>query len=344
MFKTVIVGAGDIARPHAKALYELGISIVGVLDLNADRAQELAAQYGARVIQSLDEVLAEVDMVHIFTPPSHRVEYVRQAALAGKHLFVEKPIAISIDDAREIVALAAANRVKLMLGFNHRFRSGYRLLQEAVQDGRLGDVVGVFSHRLGAGGGFHADGSGFNSALSNASWRINPNFACGMSVESLSHDIDMLLHLVDGVVSVSANTYGIVPEAPTFDNNAAVTFRLKNGGTGLIHASWVSYLSNCSRGVIGTKGTAMITGEDLFDFTNFIIKTADMPYQQIFNIGDRFYSPNQQCYHLINQLFIDCIEQDLIPPASGEDGLRALIFSQAILESNRTGQTLTVDL
>jgi predicted dehydrogenase len=337
MLKTAIIGAGEISHPHARALHDLGIGIAGVLDLNPVRAQELAGQYGARAIQSLDQVLAEVDMVHIFTPPSKRVEYVRKAAVAGKHLFVEKPIAVSLADAREILALAAASQVKLMIGFNHRFRSGYRLLQEAVRDGRLGEVIGVFTHRL-------SGGAGFGGVALNASWRTDPNFVCGMSIESLSHDIDMMLQLVDGVVSVSANTYGTVPELPTFDNNAAVTFRLKNGGTGMIHSSGSSYLGYSSRGVIGTKGAAMITGDKVYDFMNFIIKTEDMPYRQIFNVDDRFISPEQQCYHEINQNFKECIEQDRLPLVSGEDGLRALIFSQAILESNRVGQAVTVDL
>jgi predicted dehydrogenase len=337
MHKTVIIGAGEISNSHAKALHELGIGIAGVLDLNPARAQELADQYCSKVIRSLDEVLGEVDMVHIFTPPAYRVEYVRQAAAARKHLFVEKPIALSIADAKEIIAVAAANRVKLMIGFNHRFRCGYRMLQDAVRDGRLGDIIGVFSHRLGAG-------AGFGGASLNAGWRINPNFACGMSIESVSHDIDMLLHLVDGVVSVSANTYGTVPDCPTFDNNANVTFRLKNGGTGLIQASWSSYLGYSSRGVIGTKGAAMITGDNLFDFINFNIKTEDMPYRQIYNVDDRFLSPSQQCYVTINRHFKECIEQDLPPLASGDDGLRALTFSQAILESDRTGRAVTVDL
>jgi predicted dehydrogenase len=338
MHKTVIIGAGGISHQHAKALHhDLGIGIAGVLDIDKARAQKLADEYGSRAIQSLDEVLTEVDMVHILTPPFQRIEYVRQAAAAGKHLFVEKPIATSVADAKEIIALAATSRVKLMIGFSHRFRAGYRLLQEAVQDGRLGEVIGVFSHRLGAG-------TGIGGALLNNDWRTNPKFACGMSIESVSHDIDMLLHLVDGVVSVSANTYGTVPDCPTFDNNANVAFRLKNGGTGLIYASWCSYLGYSSRGVLGTKGTAMITGDDLFDFMNFVIKTEDMPYRQVFNVNDRFYSPVQQCYQTINQHFINCIEQDLIPPASGEDGLRALIFSQAILESNRTGRAVGVEL
>jgi predicted dehydrogenase len=336
MLKTIIIGAGDISRPHAMALHELGIGIAGVLDLNQDRAWELADQYGAKVVRSLDEVIEEVDMVHIFTPPSHRVEYVRQAAAAGKHLFVEKPIAISIADAKEILTLAAESRVKLIIGFNMRFRKGYRMLQDTVREGRIGNVISVFSHRLGIGG----------HTTVNAGWRTDPNRACGMSIESLSHDIDMLLHLVDGVESVSANTYGTVPGLPNFDNNAAVTFNLKNGGIGMIYASWSSHLGYSSRGVIGTKGSAMLIGDNLFNFTNFVIKTDDMSYSQIFNINDQFTWPprDQQCYLEINRHFKECIEQDLPPLASGDDGLRTLIFSQAILESNKTGRAVPVNL
>jgi predicted dehydrogenase len=336
MLKTAIVGAGRISYAHAKALHDLGIGIAGVLNRSPVRAQELADQYGARVIQSLDEVLTEVDMVHILTPPFQRVEFVRQAAAAGKHLFIEKPMAISVADAKEILELATVSRGKLMIGFNMRFRNGYRLLQEAVRDGRLGEIIGVYSHRLGFGGG----------VTLNDSWRTDPNLACGMSIESLAHDIDMLLHLVDGVVSVSANTYGTISGLPKFDNNAAVTFRLRNGGIGLIHASWSSCLGYSSRGVIGTNGTAMLTGDELFDFTRFVIKTKDMPYQQVINVNDRYAWPDQnhQSYLEINRHFKECIEQDRNPLTSGEDGLRALIFSQAILESDQIGQMVMVNL
>jgi predicted dehydrogenase len=101
-------------------------------------------------------------------------------------------------------------------------------------------------------------------------------------------------------------------------------------------------------GVIGTKGAAMVTGDNQFDFTNFIIKTADMPERQIFNVDDRRYFndgcgeeqiglPPQQSYLEINRHFKECIEQDKIPLTSAEDGLRTLI-------SNRTGRAVSVDL
>jgi predicted dehydrogenase len=98
--------------------------------------------------------------------------------------------------------------------------------------------------------------------------------------------------------------------------------------------------------VIGTKGSAKLTGDDQFDFTNFIIKTEDMPYRQIINIDDRYFWPIQDhpSYLEINKHFKECIEQDFSPLVTGEDGLRALIFLQVILESNRTGRVVVVGL
>jgi predicted dehydrogenase len=113
-----VIGAGVISYSHARAVHNLGIDIAEIFDLDQGRAQELASQYGSRALGTLDEVIEEVDMVHILTPPFQRVELVRQAAVAGKHIYIEKPLAGSVDDAREIVALAAENKVKLMTGFN----------------------------------------------------------------------------------------------------------------------------------------------------------------------------------------------------------------------------------
>ena len=82
--KTAIIGAGGIAEPHARALSRLGVQISGVLDVNDDNARAFAGRYGGRVINDLDEIIDEIDMIHLLTPPSKRVGFVRRAAAAGK--------------------------------------------------------------------------------------------------------------------------------------------------------------------------------------------------------------------------------------------------------------------
>ena len=339
--KTAIIGAGAISYPHAKAINELGIGLVGVLDFSEERAKQLAKQYGTKTIQKMDEILDEVDMVHIFTPPSKRVEYVRQAAEAGKHIFIEKPIAISIDDAKKIVEVTSKNNVKLMISFNMRFRKGFQLLHDAVQSGQLGEIINVFIQRMGTG-------IGYGGVAIGASWRTDPKLACGMSIESLSHDIDMILHLVDGIKSVSANTFASLSELPQYDNNVVANFQLRNDGIGTIHASNSSYMRYSSRCVIGTKGTAILFGDDIYDFNKFVIKTDEMPYEVVTRVNDRYLSVGDHfesdSYLTIERQFKECIENNLSPSSSGEDGLRALIFSHAIIDSSKTGKAVVVDL
>lgn len=334
--KTIMIGAGGIAQPHAKAVNELGITIAGVLDPNPENAGKMAEKYGAKVIGDISEMIDEVDMIHLVTPPSERLQYVRAAAEAGKHIMIEKPIAITVDDAEKIIACVKKHGVKLLVDFNHRFRDGYRLLKEAVDSGRLGNVISVYAQRLGAGAGFY---KGWKPG-----WRTNPGLMCGMSIESVSHDIDMLLQLIPGVESINANLLGTVEELPDFDNNASVTFTTKGGGIGSIYASWTSHLGYSARGVLGSKGSAMLSGDDLWDFNEFTIKTEDMEFPEVTLVGERFATTAYESYLRINRHFKECIERDEEPMITGNDGLRALVFSRAILDSAKAGKAVKVDI
>ena len=337
--KTIIIGAGGIAEPHARALTALGVEIAFVLDVNRENAAALAARHGGRVIDSLDEQsLGEVDIIHLLTPPSQRVEYVRKAAAAGKHILIEKPIAASVEDAKAIISLVEESGIKLMVNFNHRFRDGYVMLKDAYDSGALGGIVSIYSHRLGVG-------HGFLGAL-RPSWRTQKEFICGMCVESLSHDIDMIMQIAGGVDSVSAVVGESLAELPGFDNNASVSFRTDKGAVGSIHASWSSHLGHSERGVIGTKGSAVISGGDLFNFEEFTIKTEDMPYPQVTKVGEVFALGNigESSFIRTNGHFIECIKNGGVPQATGRDGLNALIFSRAILESSKIGKAVPVNI
>jgi predicted dehydrogenase len=153
MTKTAIIGAGAIAYCHAAALLKLGVQITGVLDVNGASAKKLADQYDAAVITDLKSAVQGLDMVHICTPPSYRVDYARTAMEAGCNVIMEKPIAISLADAEALVALAKAHGAKLMVDFNHRFRAGFQELLAVVRSGAIGDVVNVHISRMGMLGG-----------------------------------------------------------------------------------------------------------------------------------------------------------------------------------------------
>ena len=334
MKKTAIIGAGAIAYCHAEALTKLGIEICGVLDVNKESAKRLADKYNSTVIDNLAEAVKDVDMVHICTPPSYRIDYARTAMEAGCHVVMEKPMAISIADAETLVDLARKNNVKLMIDFNHRFRSGFQELLSVVKSGVIGDVVNVFITRMGMLGG--------NAGTHNDTWRRQADTVCGMSIESLSHDIDMIYQLVGPVASVKADVRGTFADAPKFDNNANVLFNMKNGAMSIINASWSSYLKGGSRGVFGTKGTVILEGEDLFDFTRLRIRTHDMPFEQVTRLNDVYNFTTCPSYYNANKHFIECMEKGAESTASGAHALETLKVSHAILDAARTQSVITL--
>lgn len=330
MLKTVVIGAGGIAARHAAAINRLeNMRAAGVIDPNPQNAQRIAGMCGARVIPRLEDALGEIDMIHLLTPPSKRVEYAETAMRAGKHVLCEKPIASGMEDALRLAELARENGVLFMTAFNMRFRPGYRMLCDDVLSGRLGDVISVWSHRTGPG-------SGFNAPLGDT-WRTHPDLVCGMSIESLSHDIDMFRGFGLEISDVSAWVKGTNPLLPQFDNNAQVVMALENGGCASINASWSSWLPMCSRGVIGTRGTAVISGRGFFDFMEHRIKTADMAYERSDYVDDPF---DAESYYTENKYFADCIEKGETPFITAENGVEALRVSLAILESAKDRRTV----
>mgnify|MGYP002290842410 CR=1 FL=1 len=335
--KTVIIGAGGISYWHAQALKQTDIEIAGVYDISKAAAEKFAATFGTRALDSVDEILDEVDMADLYTPPSERVYYAEKVMNAGKHLFIEKPISVSLEDCDRILECAKANGVKLIVGFNHRYREGYRLLQQAVQSGDLGDPINIYAHRFGIGAGFRGRNISF-------SWRTDPKLVCGMSIESLSHDINMLMSLTKGVKRIGGMVNCSIESLPTFDNNSNVVFELASGGIGNIASSWSSDIQYSARCFIGTKGTAMIRGAGLWDFSEFVIKTDGMPYEKTYKVGEEFATTHVQSYVNIHNHFADCILNDKEPLTTGQQGRDALVFSHAILDSFKSGQMIEVNI
>jgi myo-inositol 2-dehydrogenase/D-chiro-inositol 1-dehydrogenase len=323
-----LIGAGGIAGRHAEAFAGIeNARIVAVVDTIQPKADQLAGACGATAYPTVEACLPHADVAYILTPPSSHRELALQAIRAGKHVLVEKPIASEISDAEAMVEAARQTKVKLMVGFNMRFRRGFVRLKEAVQSGSLGQPIHFWSQRLGMGVG------------AGPNWRTTPGLLCGMSVESLSHDIDLLRWLVGEVIDVRANVSESRPELPGFDDNANVVCTLAKGGTALIHASWSSHLGRNSRGVIGTQGTAMVAGSGLWNLDQFHIKTTSMKYERIDVLNDKL---DVQSYRDESRHFLDCVQNDRQPLVTGKDGLAALRISHAILASHRERQVVSL--
>lgn len=318
--KIGIIGAGGIARVHAAALRRLEhVRISGIYDINADRARELAEECGAKVCPDLDECIAASDAVYILTPPSTHRSIAVRAAASGKAMFIEKPVAVGLEDAEAIEDACRKAGVPAMVGFNMRFRPGYRRLKRLIESGELGDVISLWSHRI-------------DRMWSESGWRTDPRFVCGMTIESLSHDIDMFRWLCGEVMTVSASVTGTRHDLPGFDDNANVLMTLRSGASAVIQASLSAHLNLNNRGVIGTRGTVMLTGSGIWHFDRIVHRASSMDAAQEEPLDDPL---DVRSYLAIGEHFVECLRKDLSPAVTLRDGIIALRVAHAILESSR---------
>src|SRR5690349_9008065 len=117
-----LIGAGVMARDHARALVDVaGARVVAVADPIAGRAAEVASLHGAKAYADYHDLLDNVDAVWICTPPFLHREQAETCAAAGKHLFVEKPLALTTAGGQAIIEAARVHQVKLMVGQIFRF-------------------------------------------------------------------------------------------------------------------------------------------------------------------------------------------------------------------------------
>lgn len=147
MIRIAIVGCGRMGENHCRIVRELeGVSVVGAVDPNLARAKALAASYAVeQAAAHLEELLerTRVDAVHILTPPTTHASLACTALQAGCHVFVEKPMALTVVEAKQMLDAAAQHHRILTVGHNHLFESVVREAHTRVVQGRLGRLVGL---------------------------------------------------------------------------------------------------------------------------------------------------------------------------------------------------------
>jgi predicted dehydrogenase len=281
--KAAVVGVGFIGVAHVEALRRLGVDVVGVVGSDAGRAGRKAASASLpRVYDDLDALLADpaIDVVHIATPNHLHAPQVRDVLAAGKHVVCEKPLALTADDAADLVSLAdAAGKVHAVC-FNLRF---YPLLHQArlmVATGEIGAPRFITGHYL----------QDWLLLETDWNWRLVPHEAGALrSVADIgSHWLD-LARFISGqrIVEVMADLHTFVPirrhpagpvetfatvdagqelieEAMTSDDGAGALLRFEDGARGTVSISQVAAgrKNSISIEVDGSKAALAWTSED----------------------------------------------------------------------------------
>lgn len=229
------IGCGRWGRNIARAL-----SKHGALQVVIDPAAHLISDYveglGARVTEDLAEALSpDIDGVAIAAPAVDHFRLASMALEAGKAVFVEKPLALELEEAEQLAALAASKNLPLMVGHLLQYHPAFLRLKAIVAEGEIGEVRHISSNRLNPGA---------IRTEETALWSMAP------------HDFSMILSLT-GMDPVSVDASAVRVVNPAIPDQYSVQMRFTPQLTALVNVSWISPFKEHKLVVLGTKGAVV---------------------------------------------------------------------------------------
>jgi UDP-N-acetyl-2-amino-2-deoxyglucuronate dehydrogenase len=252
-----IVGAGVIAATHAQAIAALpNAHIAAVTDVRPDAARAFAEAHGCAAEPDLAALLArdDVEVVAVCVPSGLHAEVGVQAAAAGKHLVVEKPIEVTLAAADKLINAAQAAGVALTVISQHRFDAGLVELRRLLDDGALGDLV------LGEA---RTKWYRTQEYYDSADWRGTLAFDGGALLNQGVHYVDLLRWCMGPVARVTAMTATSSHQMEAEDTALAL-LRFTSGAVGTIVASTAVYPGFAQQlEITGTNGTVIIEDGDI---------------------------------------------------------------------------------
>ena len=269
-----VVGCGGISRAHGRAIRKLeeqGLArIVAAADIERERAEKFAAEFGGAPCGSLEELLdrPDVDAVTLCTPSGLHGPMATQAAKAGKHVLSEKPLDVWIDAVDEAIAAAKAAGVTYGGIFQERFTKDAQKVKRAVDAGAFGEIVLACAETKWYRGQNYYD---------SGAWRGTWELDAGVFSNQGIHSLDKVQWLAGEVVEVlSATLRPGLHRAIEGETLGVATVRFASGALGTIAMTTLAYDGFPERvDVSGTRGSAMLVGDRLTHF-----KTMD-PFEEV---------------------------------------------------------------
>jgi len=327
-----VLGVGEMGLRHAENLASRvpHARLVAVADANLERARKVAKKLGTdRAYPGLDEMLGseDVDAVVIATPDKFHASAVRCAAQAGKDIFCEKPLALSLTDAHNLLEAVESAGVRLQVGFMRRYDPAYASAMKRIEAGEIGTPV-VFKSvgRDKEPPPLSAYQSGLNGTL---------------FYTNTIHDFDLARWLMcDEVSEVHSFTTSLGrPEVTEFGDVVAGIVNLKFYGHAIgnieSHAQ-AMYGYDVRTEIVGSTGSIFIGSLTQNRVTSLSAQGSTRM------VADHFLSTFAEAYEAEMRDFVDCMLEDRMPSVSGADGLRALAIAVAADESRLRGNPVKV--
>ncbi len=332
-----LIGTGAIAHKHADSYNEIGYKIVAASNRGVEKGQQFAEKYDAEFFADYQELCRrpDVEFVDICAFPDSRLAMTKEAVANGKHVLVQKPISLTLDEAQQMIDLARNADLRLGVVSQHRFDDCSLFLRKAIADGRLGTIIQadgyVKWHRPQA----------YYDRPGKGTWAVEGG---GALINQGIHTADVLLYLAGPVRELFANWQLAVDHQMESEDvvNAVITYA--SGATGVIQASTAIHPGYPERLEIhGTKGSAIIEGDHLTTWDVEGDDGSDAPLATQVDSGAS--DPMAISLEPIKRQFRDfggAITNHRQPLCAGEDGYAALELVLSVYKSAREGRKITL--
>ena len=327
-----VLGVGEMGRRHAENIRRLvpGARLVAVADVAVTRAKEVAARLEIEhSFGSFEDMLAhkDIDCVVIATPDKFHAQAIRTAAAAQKHILSEKPLALSLADARAALDAVAQAGVHLQVGFMRRYDPAYAAAMKRIEAGEIGEPV-IFKSI-----GRDKDAPPISAYQSKLNGMLLYN--------NTIHDFDLARWLMQDEVT-EAHTYATVairPDVAQYGDIVAsvVNLKYRRGAIGNIESFVQStYGYDIRTEIVGSAGSILVGS---IQQTSAIFLTKNGGTQ---TLADHFLTRFTDAYVAEVRDFVDNMLNDRPPRVTGDDGLRALEIAVAAENSYREGKSCGV--
>jgi len=338
-----VIGSGGIARRRTipEGISKAGnAELTAVFDINTQVNAEVAKEFGAKQLSSIEELLnTDIDAVYIATPAHLHGDQVRASAKAGKHILCEKPLGMTVAETQQMIEICGQNKVKLGCAFMMRFVAQHQETLRLIKEGRLGKPAYA-----------RAQLSCWYPPIEGA-WRQDPSTGGGGSLIDMGgHCIDLLEMFFGKVTMVSCFINNIVHDYKSEDSAVAMLF-FENGALGTVD-TYFCIPDNSSKNVLelyGSKGSILAKGTigqgSAGEMIAFLEQANDYDAQQARTetqgivIAPEPVNPYQSEIEEFSQAIID----DREPLINAELGLRSQKVLAACYESTGLGKAIKVD-
>ena len=317
MLNVGVIGVGNMGKHHARVYSEIkGCRLAAVSDTDEARGKKIAEQHGCKYFRDYRAMLGKVDAVSIAVPTAFHKAVALECIRAGKHVLIEKPIADTVESAREIIEAARKNKVKIAVGHVERFNPGVQKLKAMMKKGELGTITTVLTRRVGV----------FPPQMKDAN----------VIIDLAVHDIDILNYLLG---KTPTRIHAEAGKALINRREDYADILLKYDGiNAFVQVNWITPIKIRSIAITGTKGYAELN----YVTQEFMLYKSK--YERNFETFEdivRFAEPEivkvkvRKAEPLMEELkdFVSCVQSNRQPLVSGEDGLKALELALEIVKS-----------